>query len=1102
MSALRSALIATALAAPVVLVPPSLATAATNDLIISEYIEGSSFNKAIEIYNGTGASIDLAGGYTLELYSNGSATASQSLALTGTIVDGDVRVLAHGSANAAIQAVADEVNSSVINFNGDDALVLRKAGAVIDSFGNVGEDPGSAWGTGDTSTANHTLRRMDDVCAGDTIASGAFDPALEWDGFAQDDSTGLGAHTANCDGGGEPAPGDLVITEAMQNPSAVADAVGEWFEIQNVSATDIDIDGWTISDAGSDSHVIDNGGPLVVPAAGLVVLGAFADPATNGGVTVDYQYSSVFLANGDDEIILTDTSSVEWDRIEYDGGPNWPDPTGASMNLDPASTTTTANDDGANWCEATEAYGLGDLGTPGAANTDCPVVEPPEPDLVLIHDIQGSGPEVAITGPVAIQGIVTSLFERDDVLDAFFVQEEDSDADADENTSEGIYVFCRGNCPAVATGDLVTVTGDATEFFGMSQINIGFGNGTAAIESSGNLLPTPVAIDLPASGGTDAEATFENTEGMLVTFSSTLVVSEYFQLARFGQIVLTESARPYQFTHLNAPSVAGYATYLDDLATRRIILDDDSNDNNDAISDGPDEAYYYPEGGLSLGNKFRGGDTIDALTGVMHWSFAGSSNTDAWRIRPVPDAYDYTFASVNPEPASPDDVGGNIKVASFNVLNYFTTLDVGPSVCGPTFSQGCRGANSELELSRQRAKIVAAMAELDADVLGLIELENDGDDSSIADLVAGLNIATAPGRYDYIATGFIGGDAIKQGFIYRTDTVSPVGDFETLDGSDDPRFIDAKNRPTLIQTFVEDATSEVFTVAVNHLKSKGSPCDDVGDPGTDDGQANCAGTRAAAAAALADYLATDPTGSGDPDFLIIGDLNSYAMEDAINELRDGGYTDLLNFFGGEAAYSYVFDGQLGYLDYALANDPLLDQVTGTTAWHINADEIPEFDYNDDIRDPGEASFQRETSVGPLYAPDPFRSSDHDPVLVGLALDSISGNLTCNGLAATIIGTPGDDVIVGTNGNDVIVSFGGNDSIDGGNGNDVICGGYGDDIIDGGNGKDLVFGEQGDDTLSGGNGKDHLDGGDGIDNGDGGNGKDSCVALETAINCEL
>jgi predicted extracellular nuclease len=642
----------------------------------------------------------------------------------------------------------------------------------------------------------------------------------------------------------------------------------------------------------------------------------------------------------------------------------------------------------------------------------------------------------------------------------------------------------------------VTVTGTPEEFFGMSQIGIGFGSGTAVVDSSGNTLPSPTPIDLPASGSTLAEATFETTEGMIVSFPDTLAVSEYFEVARYGQVILTETARPYQFTDENTPSVAGYAAFLDDLATRRIILDDDNNDQNDPISDGADEAYFYPTPGLSTSNRYRGGDTIENLMGVMHWSFAGQSGTDAWRIRPIA-GVDYTFTSANPAPLSPDAVGGSMTVASFNVLNYFTTLDV-------------RGADSIAELDRQRTKIVAAIVEMDADVVGIIEIENDAG-TATADLVDGLNAAAGAGTYDYVDTGVIGTDEIKVGFLYRPANVSPVGDFAILDSSVDPAFIDTKNRPTLIQTFAQDSTGERVTVAVNHLKSKGSSCSDVGDPEPNDGQSSCAATRTAAAIALANYLETDPTGSGDPDFLIIGDLNSYAMEDPIMALISAGYTDLLNEFQGADAYSYLFDGQLGYLDYALANGALSGQVTGTTAWHINADEIALFDYNDDILDAGESSFERESGVLELFAPDALRSSDHDPVLVGLELDSIPANPTCNGLAATIVGTAGDDVIMGTNKADVIATFGGNDTIHGGNGEDVICSGTGDDVVDAGNGKDYVDAGAGDDVVDGGNGKDvilggsgndELDGGNGVDDLDGGDGIDTCIHGENVVACEL
>jgi hypothetical protein len=230
----------------------------------------------------------------------------------------------------------------------------------------------------------------------------------------------------------------------------------------------------------------------------------------------------------------------------------------------------------------------------------------------------------------------------------------------------------------------------------------------------------------------------------------------------------------------------------------------------------------------------------------------------------------------------------------------------------------------------------------------------------------------------------IGGDAIRVGFIYKTDAVEPVGDFAILDSSVDPDFDTSLNRPALAQTFEETATGARLTVVVNHLKSKGSGCG-AGDDDTTTGQGNCNGTRTRAAAALAEWLATDPTGSGDEDVLIIGDLNSYAKEDPIVALQAAGYTDLVAQFGGSSAYGFVFDGQLGYLDHGMSNASLTPQVTGAGEWHINADEIPLFDYNDDVRSTGEAAFEEESDVFPLYEPNQFRSSDHDPVVVGLDL---------------------------------------------------------------------------------------------------------------------
>ncbi len=467
---------------------------------------------------------------------------------------------------------------------------------------------------------------------------------------------------------------------------------------------------------------------------------------------------------------------------------------------------------------------------------------------------------------------------------------------------------------------------------------------------------------------------------------------------------------------------------------------------------------------------------ITNLTGVLHWSWAGQSGTDAWRLRPS--SGNPTFTAENPRSAAPSDVGGALRVASVNLLNYFTTIDAPGASCGPSGIR-CRGADSAAELARQRDKTVAMLFGLDADVIGLVELENDNDDAAVADLVSGLNSAAGAGTYDYVSTGFIGTDAIKVGLIYRPASVSAVGPFAILDSSVDPAFVDDRNRPVLIQTFDEVATGERFTVAVNHLKSKGSSCADIGDPDLADGQGSCPATRTSAATALANYLLNDdPTGSGDPDFLIVGDLNSYAMEDPIVAFDNAGFIDLVGFFGGPAAYSYVFDGQLGYLDYILASSSLLAQVTGATEWAINADEPALFDYNDDVQDPSEASFERESGALPIYEPGAYRASDHDPVVVGLDLVP-----TCFGERATIVGTEGSDRINGTQGRDVIVGLGGNDRINGLSGDDLICSGDGDDHVNGNNGNDAI------------------DGGSGYDRVTGNGGFDTCVGGEVVGSCE-
>ncbi|MHB2154610.1 lamin tail domain-containing protein [Calditrichota bacterium GD2] len=458
------------------------------DLFISEYIEGSGYNKALEIFNGTGAPVDLSQ-YQVWRISNGGNWPEATINLSGTLNDGDVFVIANPSADQAVLDVADTTSSNA-SWNGDDAVGLAKDDGngnfvLIDAIGEDGADPGTGWDVAGVTnaTADHTLIRKEDVTSPTTdwaASAGTNSEDSQWIVQGQDYFNDLGTHTFNpannttvqfatasgtADEGagtydlvvtianpdannattadvvlisGDPADlgnyttqtvtfpagssadqivtititddsevegdedftfqlqnvsggngamagspsqhvltitdndfadvPDIVINEIMQNPSAVDDSKGEWFELYNNDTETVDINGWIIKDDGVDYHVIDNGGPLTIAPGEYLVLGNNDTTTVNGGVPVDYMYHNFILSNGDDEVVLVYSDGVtEVDRVNYDGGPNFPDPSGASMEL---KNPNYDNNEGANWDTATTAYGDGDKGTPGAQNSN------------------------------------------------------------------------------------------------------------------------------------------------------------------------------------------------------------------------------------------------------------------------------------------------------------------------------------------------------------------------------------------------------------------------------------------------------------------------------------------------------------------------------------------------------------------------------------------------------------------------------------------------------------------------------------------------------------------------------------------------------------
>ncbi|MFA4840787.1 MAG: ExeM/NucH family extracellular endonuclease [Agrococcus sp.] len=577
--------------------------------------------------------------------------------------------------------------------------------------------------------------------------------------------------------------------------------------------------------------------------------------------------------------------------------------------------------------------------TPGQPNRVAEVEQPPadvtcESDAVAIGSVQGTGAETPVAGQtVTVRGTVVGDWQVGG-FNGFHLQDA---GDGDAATSDGIFVYAPG-AAEVVEGDLLTVTGTAGEFQGQTQVS-----NASLLDCGDAALPTPVALELPI-------ADEESFEGMLVTLPQELSILEYFDFGRYGEVVVGTD-RQMQPTAVAAPGSAEAAAVREANAEQRITIDDARSTQNadPAIHPGNLEPF-------TLANDFRGGDTITGITGVLEF------RNGVWKLQPT-DAGVYTV--VNEREPAPQIEGATLEVASFNVLNYFTTL-------------GSRGAATAEEFDRQEAKIVAAIDELDSAIVGLLEIENN-DGVALDTLVAALNEAAGPNadgsaRWAGIHTGTIGTDEITTALIYQPALVAPEGEHAVLDSAIDPRFDTTKNRPALAQSFRDLATDSILTVAVNHLKSKGSACEgDTGEPE----QGNCNEVRTVAAAALADWLATNPTGVDGEGSLIIGDLNSYDHEDPITALEAAGWTDLLEEFQGEEAYTYVFDGQLGYLDYGLADAAMLPHVVGAAAWHANADETSLIDYTMAFKQPGQDA---------LFAPDPYRASDHDAVVIGIAFE--------------------------------------------------------------------------------------------------------------------
>ena len=451
-------------------------------------------------------------------------------------------------------------------------------------------------------------------------------------------------------------------------------------------------------------------------------------------------------------------------------------------------------------------------------------------------------------------------------------------------------------------------------------------------------------------------ADWEPREGMLVTFPQALSIGEYFNFGRFNEIVLT-SGRQFKPTAVLEPGLRrgggagpGQPARPDHPRRRAQLAEPRPRDP-------PERRDLRPHA------------TASAAATPSRTSPACSTSPSASTGSSRPRAPTYTVGE--PAAGEPDEVGGNLTVASFNVLNYFTTLDpLG------------RGANTAEEFERQRTKIIAAIAEIDADVVGLIEIENN--EAAIEDLVDGLNAAIGAGTYAYIDTGVIGTDAIKVALrlqARRGDAGRrPRG--PRLDGRPAVHRHHEPARPwrrlpVERQRRGRHRGGQPPQVEGLGLQRRGRPRHRrrLGQL-----QRHAHGGRRGAGRLAGDR----PDGQRRRRLLIIGDLNSYDKEDPIDALLAGGYTDLVHEFQGETPTRTCSTARSATSTTRSPASALVDEVTGATEWHINADEPTILDYDMTFKQPAQDA---------LFAPDAFRSSDHDPVIVGLDLDAIAPRST-------------------------------------------------------------------------------------------------------------
>ena len=796
---------------------------------------------------------------------------------------------------------------------------------------------------------------------------------------------------------------DLVISGVIDGPltGGIPKAV-ELYVVNDIA--DLSVYGIGTANNGGGTDGVEFTFPADSASAGsyIYVASEIDGFTTFFGSAPDYDSSAMGI-NGDDAIELFQNDAVvdTFGAIDVDGsGETWEYTDGWAYRKD-GETANSGTFDAANWTfsgtdaldgegtntAATTAFPAGTFSTEGGGEV---VVEPEVPtvelgecstDATLISAIQGSDDASAEVGNSHIVEAVITGFRAD----GFFIQEETVQSDDDATTSEGLFV---DGSTDIEAGHIIRLYGEVGENYGLTTLTMDADVTPADCGASDDVLTTELAMPY--------DVDLETLEGMLVSVTDATVTSQN-NLWRYGELVVSDSIKR-QPSDVAAPLSEAYEAAVEAAEASLLTIEDDNSNSY------PDEISYFPT--FSYANAIRVGDTVTAA-GPLNYSFG------TYRINPTD-----VITVTSGREANPVVTEGNLSIATFNVLNYFNgeVTDSGEV----TFDYDAnRGAEDETEFALQEGRIVEAIVGLNADVVGLMEIENDGfgDDSAIKALVTAINAELAEEeQYTFVSTAdssIIGTDAITVGLLYRASVVVPAGDAQIVDMPIQQIDEDsvAQMRAALVQTFTHVESEKTFAVAVNHFKSKGSECaedlaEDVSD--TDVIQGSCNALRVSAAITLAEALADE---SMPERVLILGDLNAYSAEDPVALLTDYtpedrgytiktaintdmdegesvevetsyGYHNLAEEFDADG-YSYWYYGteQVGSLDHVLASEAFLADAVDGAHWNINSPEVYQLTYDQALTYYPDEDGYAFTDVGP------YKSSDHDPFIATFSLEA-------------------------------------------------------------------------------------------------------------------